>query len=138
MGIVTQFQSLLLVFFILVYPFLLQHGVPAFTVSQPDEAMSVLQEKASQLGVSCMVLFPYYLEYARLWTWLDYNNWLATIIMKIMGICFWNIKHKWNSLVCWSTLKIQYHQENLHSNQKTRQLTVTQDVGTPIRTQIWY
>ena len=66
MGIVTQFQSLLLVFFILVYPFLLQHGVPAFTVSQSDEAMSVLQEKASQLGVSCIVLFPYYLEYARL------------------------------------------------------------------------
>ncbi|XP_050271750.1 lipoyl synthase, chloroplastic-like [Quercus robur] len=27
-----------------------KHGVPAFTVSQPDEAMSVLQEKASQLG----------------------------------------------------------------------------------------
>jgi len=35
---------------------LLQHGVPAFTVSQPDEAMHVLEEKASQLDVSCIVI----------------------------------------------------------------------------------
>jgi hypothetical protein len=34
---------------------LLQHGVPAFTVPQPDEAMHVLEEKASQLDVSCTV-----------------------------------------------------------------------------------
>ena len=40
--------------------FLLQHGVPAFTVSQRDEAMCVLEEKASQLGVSSMILFPYH------------------------------------------------------------------------------
>ncbi|XP_075669337.1 folylpolyglutamate synthase-like isoform X1 [Castanea sativa] len=35
-----------------------KHGVPAFTVSQPDEAMSVLQEKASQLGVHLEVVPP--------------------------------------------------------------------------------
>jgi hypothetical protein len=35
---------------------MLQHGVPAFTVPQPDEAMRVLEEKASQLDVSCTVL----------------------------------------------------------------------------------
>nr|POE71304.1 isoform 2 of folylpolyglutamate synthase [Quercus suber] len=35
-----------------------KHGVPAFTVSQPDEAMSVLQEKASQLGVHLEVAPP--------------------------------------------------------------------------------
>lgn len=29
-----------------------QHGVPAFTVPQPEEAMVALEEKASQLGVS--------------------------------------------------------------------------------------
>lgn len=35
---------------------MLQHRVPAFTVPQPDEAMCVLEEKASQLDVSCTVL----------------------------------------------------------------------------------
>ncbi|GMP23158.1 hypothetical protein CsSME_00000859 [Camellia sinensis var. sinensis] len=34
-----------------------KQGVPAFTVHQPDEAMRVLEEKASQLDVSCFFLF---------------------------------------------------------------------------------
>lgn len=35
-----------------------QNGIPAFTVPQPDEAMHVLEEKASQLNVcSFMKLF---------------------------------------------------------------------------------
>ncbi|XP_015876573.1 folylpolyglutamate synthase isoform X1 [Ziziphus jujuba] len=35
-----------------------KHGVPAFTVPQPDEAMSVLEEKASQLDVHLQVVPP--------------------------------------------------------------------------------
>ncbi|XP_050250612.1 folylpolyglutamate synthase-like isoform X1 [Quercus robur] len=35
-----------------------KHGVPAFTVSQPDEAMRVLEEKASQLDVHLQVVPP--------------------------------------------------------------------------------
>lgn len=31
---------------------MVQHEIPAFTVPQPDEAMHVLEEKASQLDVS--------------------------------------------------------------------------------------
>ena len=34
------------------YLFLVQKGVPAFTVSQPQEAMQVLKDKAAQLDVS--------------------------------------------------------------------------------------
>ncbi|RZS20589.1 hypothetical protein BHM03_00053120 [Ensete ventricosum] len=37
----------------------LKKGVPACTVPQPDEAMRVLEEKASQLGVSYTVLCSY-------------------------------------------------------------------------------
>ncbi|XP_051121292.1 folylpolyglutamate synthase-like isoform X2 [Andrographis paniculata] len=33
-------------------------GVPAFTVPQPEEAMRVLEDKASQLGVSLQVVLP--------------------------------------------------------------------------------
>lgn len=33
-----------------------QHLVPAYTVAQPDEAMHVLEQKASQLNVSNMIL----------------------------------------------------------------------------------
>jgi folylpolyglutamate synthase len=35
-----------------------KHGIPAFTVSQPDEAMRVLEEKASQLDVHLQVAPP--------------------------------------------------------------------------------
>ncbi|XP_057960175.1 folylpolyglutamate synthase-like isoform X1 [Malania oleifera] len=35
-----------------------KHGVPAFTVSQPDEAMRVLEEKASNLDVDLQVAPP--------------------------------------------------------------------------------
>ncbi|XP_041000472.1 folylpolyglutamate synthase [Juglans microcarpa x Juglans regia] len=35
-----------------------KHGVPAFTVPQPDEAMHVLEEKASQLGANLRVAPP--------------------------------------------------------------------------------
>uniref|UniRef100_A0A5B7B5Y1 Folylpolyglutamate synthase n=1 Tax=Davidia involucrata TaxID=16924 RepID=A0A5B7B5Y1_DAVIN len=35
-----------------------KHGVPAFTVPQPDEAMHVLEEKASQLDVHLQVATP--------------------------------------------------------------------------------
>ena len=38
--------------FILIDLSVLQSGVPAFTVPQPDEAMSVLDEKASELEVN--------------------------------------------------------------------------------------
>lgn len=31
---------------------MMQRGVPAFTVQQPDEAMQVLEAKAAQLDVS--------------------------------------------------------------------------------------
>ncbi|XP_052735826.1 folylpolyglutamate synthase isoform X3 [Vigna angularis] len=35
-----------------------KNGIPAFTVPQPDEAMHVLEEKASQLNVSLQVVTP--------------------------------------------------------------------------------
>lgn len=35
---------------------MMQKGVPAFTVPQPDEAMRVLEETASVLDVSCSSL----------------------------------------------------------------------------------
>ncbi|KAF3433632.1 hypothetical protein FNV43_RR24735 [Rhamnella rubrinervis] len=35
-----------------------KHGIPAFTVPQPDEAMRVLEEKASQLDVNLQVVPP--------------------------------------------------------------------------------
>ena len=35
----------------------IQQGVPAFTVPQPDEAMWVLEEKASLLNVGSRALF---------------------------------------------------------------------------------
>ncbi|KAJ4953850.1 hypothetical protein NE237_030682 [Protea cynaroides] len=35
-----------------------KHGVPAFTVSQPDEAMTVLKEKASELDVPLQIVTP--------------------------------------------------------------------------------
>ncbi|PON65665.1 Folylpolyglutamate synthetase [Trema orientale] len=35
-----------------------KHGVPAFTVPQPDEAMSVLEEKASRLDVPLQLVLP--------------------------------------------------------------------------------
>lgn len=35
----------------------MQRGVPAYTVPQPEEAMSVLKDKASQLGVSSITNF---------------------------------------------------------------------------------
>ncbi|KAK9158891.1 hypothetical protein Scep_005465 [Stephania cephalantha] len=35
-----------------------KHGVPAFTVPQPDEAMAVLEQKASELNVPLQVALP--------------------------------------------------------------------------------
>ncbi|XP_042503602.1 folylpolyglutamate synthase-like isoform X2 [Macadamia integrifolia] len=37
---------------------ILKHGVPAFTVSQPDEAMAVLKKKASELDVPLQIVMP--------------------------------------------------------------------------------
>lgn len=37
---------------------ILKHRIPAFTVTQPDEAMDVLKEKASQLNVPLQVTSP--------------------------------------------------------------------------------
>ncbi|CAN0837686.1 Folylpolyglutamate synthase [Linum grandiflorum] len=37
---------------------ILKHGVPAFTVQQPEEAMCVLEEKASSLNVDLQVVLP--------------------------------------------------------------------------------
>ncbi|CAA7392706.1 unnamed protein product [Spirodela intermedia] len=37
---------------------ILKHGVPAFTVPQPEEAMAALKEKASQLGIPLEVAPP--------------------------------------------------------------------------------
>src|SRR5262249_19968674 len=41
-------------FFLFFFGFI-QHGIPAFTVPQPEEAMHVLEETASKLNVSCIV-----------------------------------------------------------------------------------
>ncbi|ERN08073.1 hypothetical protein AMTRI_Chr08g203110 [Amborella trichopoda] len=35
-----------------------KHGVPAFTVRQPDEAMCVLEKNASELGISLQIALP--------------------------------------------------------------------------------
>ncbi|XP_078447015.1 DHFS-FPGS homolog B [Wolffia australiana] len=37
---------------------ILKRGIPAFSVSQPDEAMAVLKERASQLGIALEVVSP--------------------------------------------------------------------------------
>ncbi|XP_065878130.1 folylpolyglutamate synthase isoform X2 [Euphorbia lathyris] len=50
-----QFEYSLLVFCSL---FFLQYDIPAFTVPQPDEAMRVLEEKASKLDVPLQVAQP--------------------------------------------------------------------------------
>lgn len=57
MQVATRVSSITYIFFFLfLYCFFMQYGVPAFTVPQPDEAMCVLEEKASKLDVSFILL----------------------------------------------------------------------------------
>lgn len=42
---------------ILLFFLLIQHGIPAFTVPQPDEAMRVLEDKAYQLDVKLHLFY---------------------------------------------------------------------------------
>ncbi|KAE8655430.1 Folylpolyglutamate synthase [Hibiscus syriacus] len=46
------------IFKFLFVPFQMQHEIPAFTVPQPDEAIQVLEEKASKLNVKLQVAHP--------------------------------------------------------------------------------
>ena len=54
---------------------LIQHGVPAFTVPQPQEAMSALEYRASQLGVSWMSTRTYGLVHLTIGEFVYVNTW---------------------------------------------------------------
>lgn len=58
----------------------MQNGVPAYTVPQPEEAMSVLKHRASELGVCYVPCYTFFGCYHPLhslmcpWTWLQFST----------------------------------------------------------------